>query len=55
MDRKRSSDEVIEDLGTDPEYWIDLAGVRIQDIEDKAFCDLVRAWSAAKQDLRRAR
>lgn len=33
----------------------DLASVHVPDVEDEAFRDLVRAWSAAKQDLRQAR
>ncbi len=33
----------------------DLTRVHVPDVEDEAFRDLVRAWSAAKQDLRQAR
>ena len=33
----------------------DLTGVHVPDVEDEAFRDLVRAWGAAKQDLRQAR
>ncbi|MHB1282406.1 MAG: IS110 family RNA-guided transposase [Metallibacterium scheffleri] len=33
----------------------DLASVHVPDVEDEALRDLVRAWGAAKQDLRQAR
>ena len=33
----------------------DLARVHVPDVEDEAFRDLVRGWSAAKHDLRQAR
>ena len=33
----------------------DLTGVHVPDVEDEAFGDLVRGWSASKHDLRQAR